>query len=167
MEQRLIYIRTYVQRLATVLEPDEIVILDQGCVIFRIPEQKALEQIGELDSLVLPIEGPGEDCDEKLTYACQEILDLNTQRKPNSQILEAYYKLGALLAEKGWNDASRKKFNIGEGYLYVVKHINITILEKIYDKDFLNKLLVEAWAQRQGELYCSLDSTELILLNKG
>ncbi|RIB13132.1 hypothetical protein C2G38_2198679 [Gigaspora rosea] len=63
---------------------------------------------GELDNLVLPPESPGEDWDKKLAYACQEILNLNTQRKLNSQILEVYYKLGALLAEKGWNDDSRK-----------------------------------------------------------
>ncbi|CAG8819257.1 22130_t:CDS:10, partial [Gigaspora margarita] len=54
----------------------------------------------ELDNLVLPLKGPEEDWDKKLAYACQKILNLNTQRKLNSQILEAYYKLGALLAEK-------------------------------------------------------------------
>ncbi|CAG8696158.1 227_t:CDS:2 [Gigaspora margarita] len=90
----------------------------------------------ELGNLVLLFESPGEDWDKKLAYACQEILNLNTQRKPNSQILEAYYKLGALLAKKG------------EGYLYVVEHINITILEKMYNEDFLDILLVEAHAQR-------------------
>ncbi|CAG8838467.1 24049_t:CDS:1, partial [Gigaspora margarita] len=92
----------------------------------------------------------------------------------------AYYKLEALLAEKGWNNASRKKFNTyflpekrkaiwkilkrvhqlfvarEEGYLYIVEHINITILEKMYNEDFLDILLVKAHAQRQGELYHSL-----------
>ncbi|CAG8765015.1 12229_t:CDS:10 [Gigaspora margarita] len=61
---------------------------------------------GELSNLVLPFKKPGEDWDEKLAYACQEILNLNTQRKLNSQILEAYYKLGAILAKKDWNNAS-------------------------------------------------------------
>ncbi|CAG8617514.1 17075_t:CDS:2, partial [Gigaspora margarita] len=100
MEQRLRDIRTYVQRLATILELDEIVILDQNCVILRTLEQEATKQIGELDNLVLPLKSLGEDWDEKLAYACQEIFNLNTQRKLNSQILEAYYKLGALLAKK-------------------------------------------------------------------
>lgn len=101
---------------------------------------------------VLPPEVPGETWDEKLDRSCRDILSLNAQGKSNSQILEAYYQMGSVLTEKGWSDVSRKKFNPyfpqakgkavwriskrvyqlfstrGEEYLYVVEHINITVL---------------------------------------
>ncbi|RIB11996.1 hypothetical protein C2G38_2042202 [Gigaspora rosea] len=134
---------------------------------------------------------PGEDWDRKLDHFCRKLLELNTQKKSNAQILEAYYQMGTILAEKEWNDATKKKLNFyfwiekrksvwkiskrvyqlfnarGEEYLYLVEHINITILEKMYDEDFTDRLLPEAQIRRQDELYYSLDdSQELISPSK-
>ncbi|RIB04429.1 hypothetical protein C2G38_2222438 [Gigaspora rosea] len=99
-------------------------------------------------------EVPAGSWDEKLTYVCQEILNLNIQGKLNTYILEAYYQVGSVLMEKRWSNVSRKKFNSyfsqakgkavwriakrvyqlfsarGEKYLYLVEHISITVLAK-------------------------------------
>ncbi|CAG8840791.1 38010_t:CDS:2 [Gigaspora margarita] len=49
MEQQLRDIQTYIQRLAAILEPDEIVILDQDCIILHTQELEASEQIVPLE----------------------------------------------------------------------------------------------------------------------
>ncbi|CAG8556122.1 37540_t:CDS:2 [Gigaspora margarita] len=59
----------------------------------------------------IPFEIPGEDWDKKLDNSCQKLLELNTQKKLNALILEAYYQMGTILAEKEWNDATRKRLN--------------------------------------------------------
>ncbi|CAG8838359.1 12804_t:CDS:2, partial [Gigaspora margarita] len=73
------------------------------------PKQEILEQI------VLPKRKTSvEKIRENLYMYLQDlnqVCDLNTQRKMKSQILETYFKLEAILAEKGWNDVGKKKFN--------------------------------------------------------
>ncbi|CAG8699671.1 3122_t:CDS:2 [Gigaspora margarita] len=95
MGEKVTIHKTYIQKLATILELDEIVILDQSCVILHTLEQEASEQIvllerrtpaekirenlytylqdlnqGELDKLVLSTESLREDWDKKLVYTC-------------------------------------------------------------------------------------------------
>ncbi|CAG8445839.1 7863_t:CDS:2 [Scutellospora calospora] len=191
MEQRLETIRSHVQKLVAVLNSDELVILNRNHVTLQtsdqevseylqIPEKKtAAEKIQESmpiylhdlnrrnpTSLILPFETPGENWDEKLAYSCQAILALDARKKSNAQTLEAYYRIG----KKGktvWKISKRvyQLFTIrGEGYLYLVEHINITILEKMYDEDFSDQLLEEAQALRREEVNLVLtDSRELIL----
>ncbi|RIB02981.1 hypothetical protein C2G38_2049640 [Gigaspora rosea] len=201
MEKRLDDIRTYVQRLAAVLEPEETLLLDQNQVTLRaadqevsedifIPERKTLaERIresmfiylqdlnrGNPKELILPLEIPGEDWKEKLTHYCQEIIDLNPRLKTNGQFLEAYYQLGSLMDEKEWSEAAKKKLRLhfstgkgkivtkmskrayqlfnarGEWYMYMLEHINISILEKMYEEYFTYLLLTEAQNRRSDEM---------------
>ncbi|CAG8833782.1 7304_t:CDS:1, partial [Racocetra persica] len=103
----------------TVLEPEEILLLDWDQVMLRVADQEVFEDIfiperitlaeriresifiylqdlncGNPKELILPLKILGEDWEEKLTHCCQEIIDLNLRLKTNGQFLEAYYQLG-------------------------------------------------------------------------
>ncbi|CAG8802415.1 27808_t:CDS:2 [Gigaspora margarita] len=156
MEQRLEAIRSSVQKLAVVLKYGELIILDCVCVTLYTTKEEVSEYV------VIP---------EKRT--------LSGRIRENMCIYlnQIYYQMGMVLTEKEWNDTTRKKLNSyfrtekrksiwkilkrvyqlftarGEEYLYLVEHINITILEKMYNEDFSDRLLPEAWARRQEELY--------------
>ncbi|CAG8848523.1 560_t:CDS:1, partial [Racocetra persica] len=96
MEKQLDDIRAYVQRLATVLEPEKMLLLDRDQVTLRVADQEVskdifipkrmilAERIRESmfiylqdlnrrnpKELILPLEIPGEDWEEKLTHCCQ------------------------------------------------------------------------------------------------
>ncbi|RIB26664.1 hypothetical protein C2G38_2162795 [Gigaspora rosea] len=126
---------------------------------------------GDPQEPILPFEVPGENWDEKLAYCCQAIIRLNPRLKTNAQVLETYYQLGSVMAEKEWGETAKKKlqtyFTMGKGkivakmskrvhqlfttrgewYMYLVGHVTISILEKMYEEDFTDLLLKEAQDQ--------------------
>lgn len=56
----------------------------------------------------------------------------------------------------------------GEECLHLAEHINIFILEKMYDEDFFDSILAEVQARKQEELYRSLnDLQKLIFSSEG
>ncbi|RIB15909.1 hypothetical protein C2G38_2318114 [Gigaspora rosea] len=136
MEQRLEAIRSHVQKLAVILKYGELMILDRDRVTLRTTEEEVSEYViipekrtlsgriqknmsiylqdlnrGDSRDPFMSFEIPGEDWDRKLDHSCRKLLELNIQKKSNAQILEAYYQKGTILAEKEWNDATKKKLN--------------------------------------------------------
>ncbi|RIB17382.1 hypothetical protein C2G38_2187382 [Gigaspora rosea] len=148
MEQRLEAIRSHVQKLAVILKYGELIILERNYVTLCTTEEEVLEYViilekrtlsgriqenmsiylqdlnrGDSRDPFMPFKIPGEDWDRKME-----------KRKSMWKISKRVYQL----------------FNArGEKYLYLVEHINITILEKMYDEDFTDRLLPDAWTRRQ------------------
>ncbi|CAG8725186.1 21849_t:CDS:2, partial [Gigaspora margarita] len=97
MEQYLEAIRTYIQKLAAALEPEEFVFIDY------------LNRGNPTDPIIL-FEMPGANWNERLTNSSQEVHSTDTRRMSNTQILGTYYKLESIIAEKKWCDVAQRKF---------------------------------------------------------
>ncbi|CAG8785441.1 4836_t:CDS:1 [Gigaspora margarita] len=52
---------------------------------------------------IMPIETIGRTWEKKLDNVCEEIEAINPRIQSNAHVLEVYYKLGDLMAERGWN----------------------------------------------------------------
>ncbi|RIB29714.1 hypothetical protein C2G38_2027510 [Gigaspora rosea] len=115
---------------------------------------------GDPQEPILPFKVPGEDWDERLAYCYQAIIRLNPRLRTNAHVLETYYQLGSIMAEKEWGETAKRKLRLisqwgkeklsqkcrreyinsllpGEWYMYLVEHVTIFILEKIYGRILL------------------------------
>ncbi|CAG8722070.1 982_t:CDS:2, partial [Cetraspora pellucida] len=125
---------------------------------------------------IMLLETPGEKWNERLANVSWKIFEMNLRIKLNGYILEVYYRMESILAEKRWNEAAKRELRSyfkagrshmvlkiskrvyqlfvthGEWHILMVEHINISILEKMYDEDFIDRLLVEACTQRKEEI---------------
>ncbi|RIB25977.1 hypothetical protein C2G38_2164639 [Gigaspora rosea] len=89
MDQQLTILRARIQKLTAALKFGEVLLLSRDCVTLQTAEQE----------------------DEKFANSYQKQLGLNAQKKSNAQTLEAYYQMGTILAEKEWNETTRRKLN--------------------------------------------------------
>ncbi|CAG8839148.1 43762_t:CDS:2, partial [Gigaspora margarita] len=91
------------------------------------------------------------EIEEKLDNVCEEIEAINPQIQSNAHVLEVYYKLGDLMAERDWNKEVRKVLcqwlTDSKGGL----QITITVLERMWESDFSGVILVEARRLRDEE----------------
>ncbi|RIB03820.1 hypothetical protein C2G38_2224002 [Gigaspora rosea] len=122
---------------------------------------------GDPQEPILPFEVPGEDWDKRLAHCCQAIIRLNPRLKTNAQVLETYYQLGSVMAEKEWGETAKRKlrtyFSMGKG-----KIVAKMSKRKMYEEDFTDHLLKKAQDQRRIEMDHILnDSQELIFSREG
>ncbi|CAG8797704.1 2575_t:CDS:2, partial [Gigaspora margarita] len=144
MKQRLESIKSQVQRIAATLNEGESVFIEHDQITLQTTTQKRKYDYLSLDldreeprDFMHPPEVLGETWNEKLDQ--KEWSDVS-RKKFNSYFPQAKEKAVWRISKRVYQLFSTR----GEKYLYVVEHINIMVLEKMYDEDFSDRLLVEA-----------------------
>ncbi|RIB20212.1 hypothetical protein C2G38_2179871 [Gigaspora rosea] len=143
--------RTYIQKLAAALILGEALLLSRDCVTLQIAEQEVSEYFNLPKKKTL-----SERIQENMPIYFQDLnrgdLEepfISIEISGEDWILETYYQMGTILAEKEWNKIARKKLNSyfmpekrksiwkiskrvyqlfvarGEGYLRFVEHFDI------------------------------------------
>ncbi|RIB28100.1 hypothetical protein C2G38_2158852 [Gigaspora rosea] len=109
--------------------------------------------------LIMPIETTSRKWEEKLDNICREIKTLNTQVQSNAHVLELERRVSIEDRKRVYLLFSTRR----AWYMQQVQQISITVLERMWESDFSEVLLVEARRLRDEETRELLGSQELTL----
>ncbi|CAG8838337.1 35730_t:CDS:2, partial [Gigaspora margarita] len=139
MERQLESIKSQVQRIATTLNEDESVSIERDLVTLQMITQKVTEYISIPARKTMAKKIRENITTYLLDLDCEEPRDFMLPPEVSG---ETWDEKLALKGKAVWRISKRvyQLFSTrGEEYLYIVEHISITVLEKMYDEDFSDR----------------------------